>query len=133
MSEESRIEEHLKGLERRLLEPEVRKSAAEVGALLADGFREFVSSGQVYDKAQIIELLRRSPAADSELADFKAVLLAPGVALATFVYFRGAAPDRPAAKSLRSSVWKMIDGRWRMVFHQGTLCRADDFSARQDD
>ena len=25
---------------------------------------------------------------------------------------------------LRSSIWKLIDGRWQMVFHQGTLSQA---------
>lgn len=122
MTEDGSIEEHLKKLEQRLLEPETRKSAVELDALLADDFREFVSSGRIYDKAQIIELLRKSPSADSSLADFKAVILAPDVALATFSYSRGATSDRPAAKSIRSSVWKRSNGRWQLVFHQGTLC-----------
>lgn len=122
MTENNSIEEHLKELEQRLLEPEVRKSAAEVGALLAEEFKEFVSTGQIYNKAQIIELLQIAPTADSALSDFKALMLAPDVALATFFYVREAAQDRPAAKSIRSSIWKRIDGRWQMVFHQGTLC-----------
>ena len=122
MTENNSIEEHLKELEQRLLKPEVRKSAAEVGALLAEDFKEFVSTGQIYNKAQIIEMLQKAPTADSALTDFKALMLAPDVALATFFYFRGATQDRPAAKSIRSSVWKRIDGRWQMVFHQGTLC-----------
>jgi predicted lysophospholipase L1 biosynthesis ABC-type transport system permease subunit len=25
------------------------------------------------------------------------------------------------AHSLRSSIWKAINGRWQMIFHQGTL------------
>ena len=122
MTENDSIEEHLKELEQRLLKPEVRKSAAEVGALLADDFKEFVSTGQIYNKAQIIELLQKAPTADSALTDFKTLMLAPDVALATFFYSREATHDRPAAKSIRSSVWKRIDGRWQMVFHQGTLC-----------
>ncbi len=122
MTENDSIEEHLKELEQRLLKPEVRKSAADVGALLADDFKEFVSTGQIYNKAQIIEMLQKAPTADSELTDFKALMLAPDVALATFFYSRGATHDRPAAKSIRSYVWKRIDGRWQMVFHQGTLC-----------
>jgi xylulose-5-phosphate/fructose-6-phosphate phosphoketolase len=30
-------------------------------------------------------------------------------------------PDGSKFHSLRSSIWKIIDGRWRMAFHQGTL------------
>ena len=44
------------------------------------------------------------------------------MALVTFLYTREATPERPAAKSIRSSIWKLMAGRWRMVFHQGTLC-----------
>lgn len=83
---------------------------------------EFASTGQAYDKAQIIEALRNSAPARFTLSDFKAVPLAPDVALATFRLSRDATRDRPAADSLRSSVWKRTEGRWRMVFHQGTLC-----------
>lgn len=122
MTEDNSTEEHLKSLEQRLLDPEIRKSAAEVGALLADEFREFVSTGEIYNKSQIIELLQKAPTTASSLTEFKTLLLAPDVALATFFYFRGAAQDRPAAKSIRSSIWKRMNGRWQMVFHQGTLC-----------
>lgn len=122
MTEDTSTEEHLKTLELRLLDPEIRKSSTELGALLADEFREFVSTGQIYNKSQIIDLLRKAPTNDSSLTDFKAHLLAPDVALATFFYFRGATQDRPAAKSIRSSIWKRLNGRWQMVFHQGTLC-----------
>lgn len=122
MTEAISVEEHLKELEERLLEPEIRKSAAEAGALLADNFQEFTSTGQIYDKAEIIAVLRNAPRTRCSLTDFKAVILAPDVALATFCYFRESTHDRTAAKSLRSSVWKQTNGRWQMVFHQGTLC-----------
>jgi len=36
----------------------------------------------------------------------------------------GAASEQPT-DSLRSFVWKLIDGRWQMVFHQGTVYRID--------
>jgi hypothetical protein len=34
----------------------------------------------------------------------------------------GSASEQPTY-SLRSSVWKLIDGRWQMVFNQGTLSK----------
>jgi glyoxylase I family protein len=122
MIEDESIERHLLMLEQRLLEPHIRRSPAEAGALLADDFAEFSSTGRAYDKAQILEALRTSSPARFALADFKVVRLSANVALATFRVIRDSTPERPAAESLRSSVWKKIGGRWRMVFHQGTLC-----------
>lgn len=116
------IEEHLKQLEQRLLQPGIRKSPAELDALLADEFVEFTSTGEICSKAQIVEALRKAQPAQMALANFKAILLAPDIALATFLYSRESTADRPGARSIRSSIWKRINGRWRMVFHQGTLC-----------
>lgn len=115
------VAEELEALERRLLDPEFRKSAEAVGSLLADEFIEYASNGEIFDKARIIEVLCAALPTPMDLTDFKAVVLAPDAALATFRYERGATAARPAAVSLRSSVWKRLNGRWQMVFHQGTL------------
>ncbi|OGS00873.1 MAG: hypothetical protein A3G41_00670 [Elusimicrobia bacterium RIFCSPLOWO2_12_FULL_59_9] len=112
------IKRQLRPLEKRLLDPEFRKSAAEVADLLADDFVEFASSGRVYAKAQILDALRTASPSRFSLRDFKAVLLATGVAMTTFRLIRH---DRPPAHSLRSSIWRLADGRWQMAFHQGTL------------
>jgi glyoxylase I family protein len=42
------------------------------------------------------------------------------VALLTYRAHRGATAVRPAADSLRSSIWRLRQGHWQMVFHQGT-------------
>jgi hypothetical protein len=112
----------LRDLEEELLRPEVRSSADRVGRLLAEDFMEFGSSGGAYDKAQVIESLRQEapdPAVQVQLTDFSARQLAPGVVLVTYRTVRrgGAEPDR---HRLRSSIWKLVDERWQMVFHQGT-------------
>ena len=119
---DSDLERHLRHLEERLLQPEVRRSAEEVAALLADDFVEFGSSGRIYDKRQVVEGLQAESGDPGRLSltDFKAVFLAPGAALATYRALRHDESGAPAASSLRSSIWKLADGRWRMVFHQGT-------------
>ncbi len=122
MTEDNSIEADLKKLEQRLLEPKIRKSAAEIGALLADDFKEFASTGQIYNKAEIIKSLQNEPPAQAVLSNFKATILAHDIALATFQYSRESTKDRTAATSIRSSVWKRTNGRWQMVFHQGTMC-----------
>ena len=112
----------LRSLEEELLKPEVRRTADQVGRLLADDFVEFGSSGRVYDKAQIIAALQDEapdPAIRISLTDFSARQLAPGAILVTYrTVWSG--PGAPAGYKLRSSIWKLMEGRWQMVFHQGT-------------
>jgi hypothetical protein len=104
----------IRDLEERLLRPEVRASAAALEALLADDFVEFGSSGTVYDKHSIIAALLREEL-DGEpctMRDFAARRLAPGVVLVTYRITE--------SRTLRSSIWRAVDERWQMVFHQGT-------------
>ena len=75
------MEEHVRRLEERLLQPEVRQSAAEVATLLAPAFMEFGSSGRIFTKSQIIEALQGEEPVRRALEEFKTSLLAPGVVL----------------------------------------------------
>jgi hypothetical protein len=123
MNPDLSIEQQLRELEERLLQSEVRRSADYVGALLADEFIEFGSSGRVFNKQQIIDNLTDEPQIRRSLVDFKTLPLAPGLVLATYRAVRHGGPGEPPIYSLRSSIWKLIDDRWRMVFHQGTLSK----------
>jgi len=107
----------LRLLEEELLDPDVRKSPERVGRLLADDFMEIGSSGTVYDKRGIIEALRREAEGSvlrATLSDFAARWVARDVALVTY------RTRRAEQSRLRSSIWKQTQGRWLMVFHQGT-------------
>ena len=121
MARRSSPAQTLRRLEERLLRPEIRKSAAEVAALLSDDFVELASDGRTYGKRQIIASLRSEAPKRYSLKDFRVRILAPGVALATFRLQKRFPKKKETVTSLRSSIWKRIDGRWRMAFHQGTL------------
>ncbi|MCM5557734.1 DUF4440 domain-containing protein [Pleomorphomonas sp. JP5] len=112
-------------LEQKLHRPEVRRSPDTVHALLADDFTEFGSSGRVYDKASIIEALVEESIAEAALApdvhDFTARPIASDVVLVTYRSSRHLPGGAAARVTLRSSIWKLIDGRWQMLFHQGTI------------
>jgi len=113
----------LRALEEELLRPEVRRSPDRVGRLLSQDFVEFGRSGRTYDKGQIIAALQQEapdPAVQILLTDFSARELAPGVVLTTYRTVRRSGAAEPDLFGLRSSIWKLIDGRWQMVFHQGT-------------
>ena len=51
--------------------------------------------------------------------DFEVRMLANDVALITYGTVRRH-PNASTSENLRSSTWKNISSRWRMVFHRGT-------------
>jgi hypothetical protein len=120
----------LRRLEGELLKPEVRHSPDQVGALLSDDFVEFGSSGGVYSKQQVVEALKQEglpdPGIRLSLVDFIARRLASDVILVTYRTIVEGGPETTQESRLRSSIWKLIEGRWQMVFHQGTPSRRVD-------
>ena len=122
---ENALESELLALEEALLDPEVRRSPERMGALIADEFVEFASSGVAYDKARILEVLQDEALADDpvtrSLAHFEAVSLGDGVALTRYRLLRQRSTRDAPTQSLRSSIWRRRDGRWQVAFHQGTF------------
>jgi len=116
------LAEIIYGLERRLLDPGTRTSRRDVEDLLADDFREIGKSGRLYDRATCIDALVRNHAELTYRIDSFALReLAPDLSLATYA-LSITAPE--ASASLRSSLWaREADGKWRMLFHQGTSVR----------
>ena len=120
MNDDYSLIEELRELEELLAKPDIRRSPNELSRLIADDFREFGSSGRIFDKAQIIAALQQQPPCELVLCDFQSVRLAADVVLVTYrgkVQFSGTSA---AAESLRSSIWMRRRGRWQVVFHQGT-------------
>jgi hypothetical protein len=108
------VAQELEELERQLLQQEVRNNPKLVSALLADEFIEFGSSGRVWLRSEIIEALRyEQPRSVTLMRSFRVQQLAPDVVFVT--YLAASQTD-----SLRSSIWVRRDGRWQMLFHQGT-------------
>jgi hypothetical protein len=106
-------------LETSLHKRQVRNSPESTSALLADTFVEFGSSGRVWSKASIIESMRREELDQLiTVEDFAAFELASDVVLVTYK------SKEDGGSSLRSSIWKHLDGKWQMIFHQGT--RSED-------
>lgn len=116
------IETLLRRLEEELLQPDVRASAERVAALLADDFLEFGSTGQVFNKQQVIEALREETGTKRSLSKFQSRMLSTNIALVTYRATASVREARPV-HSLRCSVWRLSNDRWQMVFHQGTLTR----------
>ena len=120
MEDLSVLEEVLRALEERLLQPDARQSAPELDALLADDFIEFGSSGRVYNKQQAIAALQPKAPTSVLLTDFRLKVLASNVVLVTYQALRSSSPEIATLRSLRSSLWRLLDERWQIVFHQAT-------------
>ncbi|MCO5388548.1 MAG: DUF4440 domain-containing protein [Desulfosporosinus sp.] len=116
----SSLYEQIYNLEDRLLQPEIRHSGEEISRLLADDFVEFGVSGRTFDKLQVVEELPHSPPVPVIIKEFQVKILSPDVVLATYRAVKTNESREEMRNSLRSSIWKFLDGRWQMVFHQGT-------------
>ena len=96
----------------------MRRDPQRVAALIADDFREFGTSGRVFDKASILAELATESSAQLSLTNFDCQQLASNIVLVTY---RSQRTDAAGTRhALRSSVWTHRDGRWQIVFHQGT-------------
>jgi hypothetical protein len=111
------VEAQLRHLEEQLLQADVRASAERLDALLADDFIEFGSSGRVFDKKRIVKLLPEETPINLSLNSFKSRMLSETIALVTY---RATSGSKPAVYTLRSSIWRLSNGQWQIVFHQGT-------------
>jgi hypothetical protein len=101
--------------ELRLLDPSVRRSRSATAALLDPEFREFGSSGHVWDHESILDLLNQDDAPPPAVDEIRASRLGPDVVLLTY------RTRTPARTALRSCIWHGQDGGpWRVYFHQGT-------------
>jgi hypothetical protein len=117
------VDAKLRHLEEELLQAEVRGSTERLAALLADDFMEFGSSGRVFNKKQIIAALQKEAPTRRSLTGFAATMLSEDVALVTYRATRRSKGSASAVHTLRSSIWRLSNGQWQMLFHQGTLTR----------
>ncbi len=115
------IKEILLALEHELLSSQVRASHARLDELLADAFVEFGSSGRIYDKQSMIHALTQAASMENyQVDDFAVVTESEDTALVTYSCKIRSAGGDLVRTSNRSSLWKLLDGHWQMVFHQGT-------------
>jgi hypothetical protein len=120
MEASASLRKHIQELEEQLLQPAVRRSRQALDELLANEFTEFASDGVAYSKDQVIDALERETLHLRSLTDFHVVALAETVIFTTYRASRKNATSNESIDSLRSSIWTQRDGRWQLLFHQGT-------------
>lgn len=115
-----KLRDYIRQLEEDLLKPEVRSSKTRLKEILADDFFEFGSSGKVLFKDEEIPddgigIVKM------KMSDFEIHPLSDEIILATYRIYNEISKQH----SLRSSIWKLNDGKWKMVFHQGTKSESE--------
>jgi len=111
----------LLALEQELLSPQVRASDERLDELLAQGIVEFGSLGRIYDKQSIIHALTQPASIDDyQVDDFTVVTESEDTVLVTYSCKVHSASGDLVRTSNHGSLWKPLDGRWQMAFHQGT-------------
>lgn len=110
---------HLEELERSLLSPNIRRSPETLERLLAQEFVEFGSSGRCLTRSEIIRELASELPATYSVSEFVVRFATAEAAIVTYRLTTTGQAGR-TRESLRSSFWGRRDGRWQIVFHQGT-------------
>ncbi|SFF56837.1 hypothetical protein SAMN05216353_1026 [Halobacillus alkaliphilus] len=109
------LKTHIRELEEAHVSLKVRESPVELDKLLADDFWEIGSSGIMYDKKDCLDL--GVVLSQMTLHNYAIQQLAEDVVLSTYFI-----EDHTRKRNtLRSSIWKFIDDRWQLYFHQGTI------------
>lgn len=118
------LEKEILRLENDLLSSEIRKSSEKINEILDDEFVEYTSSGKEYHykKGDVFQGKEDDSELDWEITNFKIKELSEECILATYKVVKNNEIDESKKYSLRSSIWKCFDGKWKMIFHQGTLC-----------
>lgn len=116
------VKDNILKLESDMLKSEVRKSAQMIGDIISEGFIEFCSNGNEYHykNGDIFQEDDDNKELFWEIVDFKIEELSEDCILAMYKVIKHDEPDENKKYSLRSTIWKCIDGKWKMFFHQGT-------------
>lgn len=114
------LHQQLLDLENRLLQAEVRADREKLRALLAEDFFEFGASGSTWHRSEVLQRLPGDEFVERSISDFSIKRLSDVLVLATYRCRRAETGEQPALDSRRSSIWRFDQGRWQMIFHQGT-------------
>ena len=117
--------ERILQLEKDLLKSEVRKSSQKINEILSDDFIEFCSSGSIYHykNGDIFQEKDDEIENNWEILDFEIKELSGNYVLALYKVIKLNEKDENKRSSIRSSIWKLYDGKCKMIFHQGTNTR----------
>jgi len=111
----ARVDAALYDGELALTDPDVRHSRERLESLLHGDFTETGSTGEVYDRSTMVDMMVSEVPGRVMIRDFSAERLSDDVALVTY---RSIGTSGQEVR--RTSVWVRADDRWQLRHHQGT-------------
>lgn len=109
------LKEHIYKLEHSHIQNNIREDLGKLGEILAEDFFEIGSSGFVYTREDC--LTDGVVLSNMKMYNFDLHPLTEHVVLTTY-FIVDSTRNR---NTYRSSIWKQVDGKWRLYFHQGTI------------
>lgn len=113
------IKKTIYNLEDQLLQYEIRSNESELDYLISDKFIEYGSSGKIYTKNDIIQMLVDSNIEQYLIYDFSIRKMGDNYVQSLYKTKKEIG-DGTYMYSLRSSIWENQNNRWQIIFHQGT-------------
>lgn len=101
--------------ERSLMSPAVRGNRLLVGSLLHPEFQEIGASGKLWDRGEMIDALATDPSSDAAFVLIDAKKISEDFVQ---VLYRTIGTG---SQAIRSSLWQLDNGAYRLRFHQGTI------------
>jgi hypothetical protein len=100
--------------------PELGTSRSDFEDMTDPQFWEVGASGRRYSREYVIDTLAQrhatSPTDVWETSDFHCAELAPDTYLLTYTLVQ-----ERTRKTRRATIWRKTQGKWKIVYHQGTL------------
>ena len=81
---------------------------------------EFGASGKRYTRQDVLEILPEQTEFQFEIHDFSLTRISETAVIATYRLKKEIVESGEKSSSLRSSLWQHREGRWQILFHQGT-------------
>jgi hypothetical protein len=107
-------------LEQRLARISENPTRDALDLLIADEFVEFGVSGKIWRKSTILDAISEWPVIEHVIDDFRVRELSGSLCLVTYRSTRKSEFDELSTSALRSSIWRLQNDQWQIIFHQGT-------------
>ena len=114
-----RLEGLLLEKEQNLLNPEFCSQIENLEHCIAENFTEYGQTGRIYYRSETLELLKNKKDNNVSIVDFEIACIGNQAAMAHYT----ARNEETTEMSLRTSLWILEDGQWKISFHQGTAIR----------
>jgi inorganic pyrophosphatase len=116
------LEKLILSLEEKLLDNSIRMNPIVVSELVSPDFIEYCSSGEIY-RYRDGDVFSNNPddLIEYYISNFTVKQISNDCILANYSIRKKKTDANLSVTSNRSSIWKNHDGKWKIIFHQGTI------------